>query len=125
MKTRTPSSPSSGAEEERIIPATVTIAKQDAETSAPLAGAVFDVRYSSADNSVYDEDPRDLYDDGIGRLAGGQRRLSLLPGDYEIEEVSAPPNYYLDASTAVQNVTLTPGEAGTVTFSDFLLAACS
>ncbi len=113
-----------GAAEEHIVPATVAIAKRDAETGAPLAGAVFDVKYSTADNGAYDQDLGTCTTTASGSCApAGNDGTSLLPGNYRVEELSAPAGYYLDPASAVQDVSLTPGEAGTVTFSDFALGS--
>jgi Prealbumin-like fold domain len=115
-----------GAFEDHITPASVTIHKSDAQTGAPLDGAVFDVRYSSANNGVYDEDLGACITSVAGTCSPpGDDGATLLPGDYQITETQAPAGYYLDPATAVQTVTLTPGEAGSVTFSDFLLGSLS
>ncbi len=113
-----------GANEELISPATVTIAKVDAQGSAPLAGAIFDVKYSTANNGTYDQDLGTCTTAASGQCSPtGNDGTSLLPGDYEITETHAPTGYDLDPATAVQTLTLSPGQAGTATFSDFLLGS--
>jgi hypothetical protein len=113
-----------GANEELISPATVTIAKVDAQGSAPLAGAIFDVKYSSANNGTYDQDLGSCTTAASGQCSPtGNDGTSLLPGDYQITETQAPTGYDLDPTTAIQTLTLSPGQAGTATFSDFLLGS--
>lgn len=113
-----------GADQDLVVPATVTIEKTDRSTGAPLAGAVFDVKYDSRNDGVYDEDLGTCTTDALGRCSpAGNDGGSLLPGDYEITEVSAPPGYYLDPATATQTLALAPGQNGTVSFSDLLLGS--
>lgn len=113
-----------GANGDLISPATATIHKTDAQGGAPLAGAVFDVRYSTADDGVYDQDLGTCTTDGSGQCAPPSNDgTALLPGRYLFTELSAPPGYYLDPSTATQSVVLTPGEAGSVSFSDLQLGS--
>ncbi len=113
-----------GANEDHITPSTVSIAKVDAQGSAPLAGAVFDVKYSSADNGIYDEDLGTCTTAVSGQCSpSGNDGADLLPGDYQITETVAPLGYSLNSTSAVQTLTLTPGEAGTATFADFLLGS--
>ena len=115
-----------GAYEDHIVPATVTIHKVDAQGTAPLAGAVFDVRYDPNHTGNYSEDLGTCTTSGSGTCSpAGNDGAALLPGDYQITETQAPPGYYLNPATATQTVTLTPGEAGSVTFSDFLLGSLS
>ncbi len=113
-----------GADEDHIVPAGLTLAKVDAQSGAPLAGAVLEVRYSSAADGVYDQDLGTCTTGPSGTCApAGNDGTALLPGDYQVTEVAAPPGYDLDPATSVQDVTLAPGEQGTVTFSDFLLGS--
>ncbi len=110
---------------DQVIPATLSLRKVDRQTGAPLAGAVFDVRYSTADNGAYDEDLGTCTTTISGNCVpvGNDGPNALLPGDYEVTEVTAPPGYLLDPSSATQDLTLTPGEAGGATFTDPLLVA--
>ncbi|MHB1583962.1 MAG: SpaA isopeptide-forming pilin-related protein [Acidimicrobiales bacterium] len=113
-----------GADQDQVVPATVTIEKTDRSTGAPLAGAVFDVKYDSRNDGVYDEDLGTCTTDALGRCSpAGNDGGSLLPGDYEVTEVAAPPGYYLDPATATQTLALDPGQSGTVAFSDLLLGS--
>jgi hypothetical protein len=113
-----------GANEELISPATVTIAKVDAQGSTPLSGAIFDVKYSTANNGTYDQELGTCTTVASGQCSPtGNDGTSLLPGDYQITETQAPTGYDLDPTTAVQTLTLSPGQAGTATFSDFLLGS--
>jgi hypothetical protein len=113
-----------GPNEELIIPATLSIAKVDAEGSAPLSGAIFDIQYSSANNGVFDEDLGSCTTTISGQCSPtGNDGTSLLPGNYQITETQAPSGYYLNPNSTMQTLTLTPGEAGTVTFADFTLGS--
>ncbi len=114
-----------GTSAEQILPATLTLHKSDARSGVPLAGAVFAVAFDSANDGTYDEYVGTCTTDGTGTcVAGGNDGpTSLLPGNYEVKEVTAPSGYYLDPSTSTQDVTLTPGESGSVHFSDFQLGS--
>jgi len=114
----------SGPAVEHVVPATVTLAKADAETGAPLGGAVFDVRYDENDRGVYNDDLGTCTTGAGGTCSPpGNDGGALLPGDYQVTEVSAPTGYYLDPADAVQTLTLAPGEHGTVRFADELLGS--
>jgi uncharacterized surface anchored protein len=110
-----------------VIPGTVTLHKTDRETGSPLAGAVFDVRYSTAANGVYDADLGTCTTSAAGSCApaGNDGPGSLLPGDYQVQELVAPTGYLLDPATAVQVLRLTPGADGGATFNDPLLVAAA
>lgn len=115
-----------GSEEDHIVPATVTIHKTDAQTDQPLAGAVFDVRYDENNDGAYTQDLGTCTTAAGGTCSPtGNDGGALLPGTYQVTEIQAPPGYYLDPTTTVQTITLTPGEAGSVTFSDYLLGSLS
>jgi hypothetical protein len=104
---------------DHIKPATLTLTKSDAATGAVLAGAIFDVRYDSANNGVYDKDLGDCTTNSSGECTPtGNDGSGFLPGKYQITEVSAPPGYTLNSANAVQDIVLTPGQVGTVQFSD-------
>ena len=112
-----------GALTNRIVPATVTIAKLDGHTKTPLDGAVFEVAYDATDNGHYDDVLGECTTAGPTATCSppGNDGPTLLPGDYQVTEVQAPPGYSLGAATdPVQTVALTPGEHGTVTFTDYL-----
>ena len=118
-----------GADTELAVPAALGAAKVDATTGDPVAGAVFDFRYDSADNGVYDQDLGSCTTSGAGtcqpptqNTAGG-----WLPGWYQVTETAAPPGYWLDPATAVQTVFLAPGATATasVTLADRLLGSLS
>ncbi len=113
-----------GAEEDHITPASVTLHKVDAQSSGPLVGAVFDVAYSSGNNADFDQDLGTCTTGTDGSCApAGNDGTMLRPGNYEIREIGAPPGYFLDPTTATQTVSLTPGESGSVTFADFELGS--
>ncbi len=113
-----------GSEQDQITPATVTIQKADSSSGAPLPGAVFDVKYDSRNDGVFDQDLGTCTTDAAGDCSpAGNDGGSLLPGNYQITEVAAPPGYYLDPATATQTVSLGPGQHGVVNFSDLLLGS--
>ena len=113
-----------GTDQELIKPATLSIHKADAQGAAPLAGAEFAVSYSTANNADFDQNLGTCTTDALGTCSPtGNDGADLLPGNYEIKEIAAPPGYYLDPTTALQSVTLTPGESGSVTFADSLLGS--
>jgi hypothetical protein len=106
------------------LPATITIVKRDAQTNAPLAGAVFDVRFSSAADGTFDQDLGTCTTTAAGTCApAGNDGTALVPGDYSVTEVTAPPGYVFNPTP--QEVGLAPGQAGVVTFNDFLLVAAT
>jgi Prealbumin-like fold domain len=101
-----------------VTPATLSITKLDAQTKAPLAGAVLDVAYAPQ--------PGGPYSDDLGRCTttlmglcevNGDDGLALYPGNYQVTEVSPPPGYVLPTQPT-QQITLSPGESGSVTFND-------
>jgi len=112
---------------DRVQPARLTITKVDLQTHAPIAGAVFDVRYAPTPSSSFDADlGRCTTDqDGTCTPAGNDGPGALLPGDYQITETAAPPGYALTTANATQVVDLSPGESASVTFRDPLLVAAT
>jgi hypothetical protein len=108
-----------------IAPSFMTLHKVDAQTSAPLAGAVFDVAYSTGNNGRFDQDLGTCTTkaDGTCEPDGNDGGAAMLPGDYQVTEDSAPPGYYLNPATSTQEVVLAPGQAASATFSDFLLGS--
>jgi uncharacterized surface anchored protein len=108
-----------GGTEERISPAALAIVKSAVGTGVLLAGAIFDIRYDSANNGVYNDDLGHCTTSSGGECAPpGNDGSGFLPGDYQITEISAPSGYDLSPTNAVQDVVLTPGHVGTVNFSD-------
>ena len=127
----TPSPPAvasfTGADEEPALPARLGVAKIDAQTNAPLAGATFAFAFDSTDDGHYDQSLGSCTTGTTGtcqppdeNTAGG-----WLAGWYQITETAAPPGYWLDPTTATQTVFLQPGatELATVTFGDELLGS--
>jgi hypothetical protein len=113
-----------GSEQDQITPASVTLHKVDAQSGAALAGAVFAVSYSTANNGSYDQDLGQCTTAADGTcVPSGNDGSALRPGNYEIRELTAPPGYFLDPANALQTVSLTPGQAGNVTFTDLLLGS--
>ena len=113
-----------GSATERILGATVHIDKDDVTGGAPLAGAQFDVAYAPSPTSAFDDDLGSCTTNVEGTCAPlGNDGEDLLPGRYEVQETAAPPGYFLDPTTSHQVITLTPGEAGTVTFADASLGS--
>ena len=91
---------------ENDIRPNLTVVKRDADTGAPVAGAVFTVK--AADGHSVDE---------IKTRADGTATLeNLLPGVYEVTEKSVPAPYLLDAPS--QMVTLYPNRNHTVYFEN-------
>jgi hypothetical protein len=112
---------------DRVQPSTLSLRKVDAETNAPLADAVFDVRYDSGDSGTYYQDLGDCTTDIGGACAppSNDGSAQFLPGNYEVTEVDAPPGYALDQTGATKHVSLNPGGTGVVTFDDSKLVAAS
>ena len=91
---------------ENDIRPNLTVVKRDADTGAPVAGAVFTVK--AADGHSVDE---------IKTGADGTASLeNLLPGVYQISEKSVPSPYLMDAEP--QLVTLYPNRNHTVYFEN-------
>ncbi len=55
-----------GANGDFISPSFMTLHKVDAQTSAPLAGAVFSVAYSTSNNGKFDQDLGTCTTDAVG-----------------------------------------------------------
>jgi len=108
----------SGAEGDRVTPASLTLEKTDAETGGPLAGAVFDVAYDAGNDGTF----RDIGTctttaTGTCTPAGNDGPAQLLPGDYEVTETAAPAGYAIP-SPASQVIDLLANENATVSFDD-------
>ena len=113
--------------EDHVQPATLRLLKVDRESNAPLAGAVFDVRYDSGRLGHLRRGPRRLHDrpGRHVRTSGDDGSGGFLPGNYEVTEVDPPSGYALDQPDATQRVSLAPGGTGVVTFDDSRLVAAS
>jgi hypothetical protein len=111
-----------GTAEDRVIPSSLTIEKTDTETDAPLAGAVFDVMYDSANDGSFDQDLGSCTTTAAGSCApeGNDGPDGLLPGRYQVTETVAPTGYALPSPVS-QVIDLLAGESGTVSFGDSLL----
>ncbi|HEY5244114.1 MAG TPA: SpaA isopeptide-forming pilin-related protein, partial [Acidimicrobiales bacterium] len=118
-----------GPNTELAIPAALGATKVDATTGDPEAGAVFDFRYDSANNGVYDQDLGSCTTSGTGNCQPPAQNTvgGWLPGWYEVTETAAPPGYWLDPTTTVQTVFLAPGATAvaSVTFADPFLGSLS
>ncbi len=102
-----------------VDPASLDIYNLDAGTSAPIVGGVFDVRYDSSASGVYDEDLGRCTTDSIGACSpGASSGLGLLPGRYEVTEVSAPAGFALDPTASTRDVVLDPGAVAVLDFAD-------
>ncbi len=114
-----------GPEEDHVVPASISIEKVDAEGGGPLAGATFDLRYSTGNNGAYDQDLGTCTTGPSGTCSptGNDGPAAFLPGDYQITEVATPSGFYLDPTKAVQNLTLVPGQVGQAVFADFSLGS--
>ncbi len=117
-----------GSEQDTIHQSQITIEKLDAQSGAPLAGAVFDVRYDQFNNGQYNENLGQCTTSSTGSCmpAGNYPQAGtnlLLPGWYQITEISAPPGYYLDPTTAVDDVYAAPFTLVKAKFNDYLLGS--
>ncbi len=127
----TPSPPAvasfTGADEEPALPARLGVAKIDAQTNAPLAGATFAFAFDSTDDGHYDQSLGSCTTGTTGTCQPPEENTAggWLAGWYQITETAAPPGYWLDPTTATQTVFLQPGatELATVTFGDELLGS--
>ena len=102
-----------------VQPATVSIVKVDAESGKPLAGATFTVSYAPSPGGPYSQNLGTCVTDASGSCSpvGNDGPMALLPGGYQVTETAAPPGYLLPANP-VQDLTLAPGQVGTVSFAD-------
>ncbi len=112
-----------GANEDHVLPASLTIEKTELATGAPLAGAVFDVAYDSGNDGTY----RDIgtcttSSSGSCAPAGNDGADHFLPGRYRITE-TAPPQGFAPPSPAFQVVNLLAGESADVSFGDAKLVS--
>ena len=102
-----------------IIPAAVTMKKVDRYSGGGLAGAIFDVAFDPANTGSYSVDLGQCTTGFDGSCSPATNDgPDLLPGDYRITELRAPPGYYLDPARSVQDVAIDPGETGSVVFAD-------
>lgn len=109
-----------------IDPATLDVYNEEAGTSTPIVGGVFDVRYDSHDSGTYDTDLGDCTTDAIGACSPADSAgLGLLPGRYEVTELSAPAGFALDPRQPTREVVLTPGAVGLLDFADPRLVTVS
>lgn len=107
-----------GAQEDHVVPGTLSIAKTDAADGTPLAGATFEVAYDPTDAGAFaDIGTCTTSASGACAPAGNDGPGELLPGNYEITELTAPPGYAISAP-ATQDLDLLAGEAATVRFGD-------
>jgi Prealbumin-like fold domain len=105
-----------------IQPGSISIRKVDRTTGDPLSGATFDVRYDSANNGTFGVDLGTCITSASGTCAPPPSdSTGYLPGNYLVTEIAAPSGYYLSSPPPSQEVTVTPGGTGSVSFSDPLL----
>ncbi len=105
-----------------VRPGSIAIRKVDLTTGDPLGGATFDVRYDSADNGTFNVDLGTCTTNASGTCAPpANDGTGYLPGTYLVTEVAPPAGYYLPTPPPSQEVTVTPGGTGTVSFRDPLL----
>jgi hypothetical protein len=88
------------------------LVKVDAQTQQPVAGAILRVRYDADADGTYETDLGTYRTETTPVVVA-----DLLPGRYEVVEVTPPPGYELPAA-ARSVVVLTPDGTLTVTFSD-------
>lgn len=102
-----------------IDPSTLDIYNDAQGTSVPIVGGVFDVRYDSANSGTYDTDLGRCITDAIGACSpSASAGLGLLPGRYEVTEISAPPGYAIDPTEPIRPAILTPGAVEVLDFQD-------
>jgi hypothetical protein len=107
-----------GAAGDAVLPSSLRIEKQDADTGAPLGGAVFDVTYDSHNDGTFDVDLGFCTTDATGGCAPpGNDGPGLLPGRYRVSETAAPPGYGIPTPGS-QVIDLVADETGSVTFGD-------
>jgi hypothetical protein len=108
-----------GTAEDHVVPATLTIEKNDAQTGVPLAGAIFNVSYDSTNDGTFDQNLGRCTTNETGACApqGNDGPSQLLAGRYQVTELEAPPGYAL-ATPATQIVELLAGENDIVTYGD-------
>jgi uncharacterized surface anchored protein len=103
-----------GAMEDHVVPSSLSIAKSDAETNAPLAGAVFAIAYDSVNDGTFDQSLGNCTTTDQGTCSPpGNDGSQLLPGRYQVTETGPPPGYAIP-DPASQVVQLLAGESGTV-----------
>ncbi len=96
--------------EDAADPGTLDIYDQVSGSAAPVVGGVFDVRYDALDDGTYSVDLGQCTTDDIGACSpAASSGLGLLPGRYEVTEVSAPPGYGLDTADPTRQTVLAPG----------------
>ncbi len=106
----------SGSTIERAITASLSLRKVDATSGVGLGGAVLELAFDPTNAGTYTEviGTCTTATDGTCEVPG---QSTLLPGNYEVTELEAPPGY-LVADPATTKVTLIPGEVATVHFAD-------
>jgi len=111
--------PFTGASEDHVVPASLTIEKTDTETDGPLAGGVFTVSYDSANGGTFDQVVGTCTTTATGSCTpvGNDGPTQLLPGRYQVTEITSPPGY-APANPPTQATDLLSGETGRVSFGD-------
>lgn len=107
-----------GANEELVLPADVSLHKVDDVSGAPLAGAVLEISYDAQHDGTYSV-VGDCTTDSTGScIPPGNYGAHLLPGYYKVVERTPPPGYQFGPEGDTQYFELSPGETGSVTFAD-------
>lgn len=128
---------------DQIIPAQLSVYKTDASTNKPVGGATFSFAYAPTPTSGFSQSlgsctTQVTVSNPTGACAppGNDKQLisivplvyktvGFLPGEYQIEETSPPPGYYLNPQTATQELYLSPGQSSSVSFKDSLYVSAS
>ena len=92
--------------------ATLTIHKLDSSTSLPLPGATFVLRFDANADGATDTEAASCVTDESGTCVFAD----LLPGNYFVEETSAPANFHVTSTTGW--LTLEPGIDQEISYSD-------
>jgi hypothetical protein len=113
----------SGNFEEHVQPTVIEIFKgTQGAVSAPLAGAVFDVRYDQFNSGTFGDDLGACTTDATGTcLPPGNDGPgdSFLPGNYQVTEIQAPPGYYTAPPTTITKFA-GPNSGASFFFADFV-----
>ena len=107
-----------GGSGDLVEPATLSLEKVDDLSGAPLAGAVLAVAWDAQGTGNYVRLGTCTTDTSGLCVPPGNDGSSLLPGYYQVNELSAPQGYLVNPETAVDNIELAPGQSATVRFAD-------
>ncbi|WP_304965245.1 collagen binding domain-containing protein [uncultured Oscillibacter sp.] len=94
---------------------TLVIQKKDKVSGNPIAGAEFQLTYSTG--GFVDDDNGHLSSKGVYKTDDkGEIRISGIVGTIVAKETKAAPGYVIDQTTQTQTVTVNPADTQTLTF---------